>query len=238
MHRTFQCNRCGGHNPSGQAFCSWCGTRFYFNCPNCGAWVNNAYHLCPNCHQDLNWSNPRVETTEKGRSHAVLFSLVATILVFVVAFILIENNSGSGNRPSAALTVSTPAVASPPEATPVRLSPQVPAAYQSAQAQTPYVTPSGQASTLPADASPVTPPAQTPTPYQGSQPQMSNIPPSWQQSINSGATIQEINIPVIPTQTSTTSRTASGPTRSAYLEQLDPGWGHCSGGSCRAAASQ
>jgi hypothetical protein len=37
---------------------------------------------------------------------------------------------------------------------------------------------------------------------------------------------------------STSTSSLSSTSTDSYLKQLDPGWGHCSGGSCRGACGQ
>jgi hypothetical protein len=55
MQQLFQCSRCGAKNYIGQPFCCSCNLQFSYNCPSCGAIVNNTFPNCPNCHLSLAW---------------------------------------------------------------------------------------------------------------------------------------------------------------------------------------
>jgi hypothetical protein len=196
MPVTFQCYTCGGHNAAGQGYCSWCGNRFYYNCPQCGTWVDNNYANCPNCRRELGWGRHATQPKESSKS-AALVTLLATVLLFAVAFILIENNAGPARQ--AYSSGSTPVAASSAGPTQVTLSPQIPGSYQSAPAQIPN---------LPLNSPDIANPA-------------------------TDTAITEISFPTISTTSSRTSNSQYVPVSSSYLQQLWPGWGHCSGGSCR-----
>ncbi len=55
MQQMFPCHRCGAQNLIGQRFCGACGQTFQYNCPSCGAFVDNRYTACPNCNAALYW---------------------------------------------------------------------------------------------------------------------------------------------------------------------------------------
>lgn len=57
MQQTFICQRCGYNNYTGQQFCTGCGEKIQYNCPNCAAVIDPTCSNCPNCHNKLNWPN-------------------------------------------------------------------------------------------------------------------------------------------------------------------------------------
>jgi len=116
MQQTFQCYHCGGYNHVGQVYCTWCGNRFYYNCPHCSAWVDNAYTVCPNCHRELHWSANSAKPL-KNNAPAILVSLLSSVLLIIIAFILLENNSGQ-IRQAPYQSGATPAFAIQPSSSP------------------------------------------------------------------------------------------------------------------------
>lgn len=59
MQEIFLCSTCGAQNLVGQEHCQYCGQRFQYNCPYCGAIVNSTLINCPNCREVLYWPSPR-----------------------------------------------------------------------------------------------------------------------------------------------------------------------------------
>lgn len=55
MQQTFQCQRCGSQNTIGQRYCTGCGNKFIYNCPQCGGVIDPAHKFCPNCRAELGW---------------------------------------------------------------------------------------------------------------------------------------------------------------------------------------
>lgn len=55
MQQMFPCSKCGWQNAIGQRFCTGCGEKFQYNCPQCGSVIDSAFRFCPNCHADLGW---------------------------------------------------------------------------------------------------------------------------------------------------------------------------------------
>lgn len=198
MRNGIQCYQCGGINPAGQGHCSWCGSRFYYSCPHCGAWVDSSYSNCPNCRQALNWSVKSSKTNANKGTSGIIFALTATAILFAAAFILIENNSSPAKQPLYSSS-SSPVSASQPEQSSVTMSFQSGSSTVSPQAQLTY-----------------TPPIISPENDASADP----------------VTIDMI-IPLTPDSSSNITPTVYKPKRSAYLQQIAPNWGRCTGGSCR-----
>lgn len=59
MQEIFLCSTCGAQNIVGQEYCQYCGQRFQYNCPYCGAVVNSTLINCPSCRERLYWPTPR-----------------------------------------------------------------------------------------------------------------------------------------------------------------------------------
>lgn len=59
MQEIFLCSTCGAQNIVGQEHCQYCGQRFQYNCPYCGAVVNSTLINCPSCREGLYWPTPR-----------------------------------------------------------------------------------------------------------------------------------------------------------------------------------
>lgn len=59
MQEIFLCSTCGAQNIVGQEYCQYCGQRFQYSCPYCGAIVNSTLINCPSCRERLYWPTPR-----------------------------------------------------------------------------------------------------------------------------------------------------------------------------------
>ncbi len=59
MQEIFLCSTCGAQNIVGQEYCQYCGQRFQYNCPYCGAVVNSTLINCPGCRERLYWPTLR-----------------------------------------------------------------------------------------------------------------------------------------------------------------------------------
>lgn len=59
MQEIFLCPTCGAQNIVGQEHCQYCGQKFQYNCPYCGAVVNSTLVNCPGCRERLYWPTPR-----------------------------------------------------------------------------------------------------------------------------------------------------------------------------------
>jgi len=224
-NNVFPCFRCGCQNSVGTPFCGHCHQHFYYTCPQCNAWVNNAFVTCPRCFMPLNW--PARETMcgaytgatgyvpgqagfgeernpkKKGALSTILLLLFVGGLL-IIGFDLVTNNSNASPSSSQA----------PVNAMPISNTQQAVNAPPSIKTPAPAVT----LSPLPD----ITP---TPTPT-ATQP---SYPASTQN------TITEFSLPAttVTNVAATSSSSQYTPGQDSYLQQLDPGWGHCSGGSCR-----
>lgn len=59
MQEIFLCPTCSAQNLVGQEYCQYCGQRFQYNCPYCGAVVDATLINCPKCREGLYWPTPR-----------------------------------------------------------------------------------------------------------------------------------------------------------------------------------
>lgn len=59
MQEIFLCPTCGAQNIVGQEHCQYCGQKFQYNCPYCGAVVDSTLINCPGCRERLYWPTPR-----------------------------------------------------------------------------------------------------------------------------------------------------------------------------------
>ena len=63
MQQMLQCYKCGSQNVLGQQFCTVCGERFQYRCPQCSADIKPGSSFCPGCAVELNWGVPQQATT-------------------------------------------------------------------------------------------------------------------------------------------------------------------------------
>jgi hypothetical protein len=226
----FACFRCGAPNVVGTPVCEHCHEHFYYTCPHCNAWVNNMYGTCPRCARALNWPAQEQPTRvynggdtyvqsryvrqsgqaqqKKSPLSTILLSVVG-IGLLIIAFDFFVNGS------SASSASNRPAVnAMPVSTTAVSTAPQTHSSAPSVHTPAPSVT-----------LSPV--PDTTPTP--AASPSYSPV---------SSQNTYEFSLPAATQVNPPATGTPSPTSTDSYLKELDPGWGHCSGGSCRAACSQ
>jgi hypothetical protein len=117
------CCNCGALNVLGERSCACCRMPLYYNCPDCAAFVDNTFPVCPNCGRGLTW--PAAGTyyagqysTGKPSATAALILITCIILLVVTAFGLAINGSNS------VTAVSNPFVITSSKA-PVADTPQV-----------------------------------------------------------------------------------------------------------------
>jgi|GEM_PF-444174 len=234
MQQYFPCHRCGTHNLVGAVSCSFCRQQLYYNCPHCGAWVDNRYHHCPNCSRALNWPKSGGSNYSYGDTlYAPQYSYVVekkgnpwpAILVslFIIGMAaLIITNPGSSNTTKNDITVAT-LQTSQPSSSP-----------SASQAVITASSPNGQPSSASLPASPVTQvPATGNTDYLPSGVTLTTSNGEVfeiQMSTGTGNTSSDSTI----NTTATADSTGYIPKRSAYAQQMFPTWGHCRGGSCQA----
>jgi hypothetical protein len=221
----FACFRCGAQNIVGTPVCGHCHEHFHYTCPHCNIWVNNMYGTCPSCARQLHWPAQAQLTgiydtggtyiqsryrREPGQDQRKK-SPLSTILLSVVGIgLLIIAFDLFVNGSSISASSNHAAVNAMP----------VSSATQTHNASSTIQTPA--AVTL----SPA--PDTTPTPA---------VSPSTN-PVSSSNLAYEFSLPSTTAVNSTSSSSVSSTSTDSYLKQLDPGWGHCSGGSCRAACGQ
>lgn len=55
MPQTLRCYKCGAQNSLGMRFCTVCGERFLYKCPQCSANIEPGSGYCPGCSARLDW---------------------------------------------------------------------------------------------------------------------------------------------------------------------------------------
>lgn len=55
MTQTLQCNKCGTQNKLGLHFCTACGEKFLYRCPQCSTNIEPGDEYCSHCSARLNW---------------------------------------------------------------------------------------------------------------------------------------------------------------------------------------
>jgi len=215
MHSYFRCNNCGTYNSVGAPACIHCYRQLFYNCPRCGAWVDNRYMYCPNCLSLLNWPEVRgLETNSytayntfsgdhNRPTNKMIWAIVlaGVFVIGVIYMILINPTNSDANKLSRTTSSSVPQ----------------PALIQSKPLPTtqPQITISGLTGT------PSTDPA---LPERTAEPS-TTLP-------NSNG--DRIEVEMYPLSVTSTNDNGYVPKTSNYLQQLWPGWGHCSKGSCQA----
>ena len=58
-----QCYKCGSQNVLGKRFCTTCGERFRYKCPQCDADIEPGSRFCSNCAVELNWGQQQQQET-------------------------------------------------------------------------------------------------------------------------------------------------------------------------------
>jgi hypothetical protein len=227
-YQYFLCSRCGTQNVVGTTSCGNCNEHFYYTCPHCNTWVNNTFVTCPNCFKPLNWpaqdltwniyagnttyipgklKSERVgESNNRGALSAILTVLLVAGLLIVGLGILTNNsNSSSASNQAAVSAVSK-------TNTP-----------QTHNTSSPTQTPASAITLSPA---PNTTPTPTPTPA---------VTVTSVATNNTQGTVYEYSLPasIVNAASNTSTSSIYTPASDSYLQQLVPGWGKCSGGSCR-----
>ncbi len=221
-YQHFPCSRCGAPNVLGAPTCYNCYEHLYYTCPHCNAWVNNNFITCPNCYKPLNWPaqerpwdpyagnttyipGQQYGNTGKTNKRSALPAILTVLLVGGLLIIGLDLLTSNSNPSSASSqpSVSTASVSNTPQTHSTSTSTQTPVA----------------AVTL----SPA--PNTTPTP----------APAVTSATVTNLVSLYEYSLPasIVNSASNTNSKPAYTPSADAYLEQLVPGWGHCSGGSCR-----
>ncbi len=112
----FSCYNCGTLNVTGERSCRNCRASLYYNCPYCGAWVDNTISNCPNCRNKLNWPDAGAFTenaysTHESASPAVILLVLSIVLLLITTFSLTLNNSNSATASSnTGVTTTSPAL--------------------------------------------------------------------------------------------------------------------------------
>ena len=72
MPQTLQCYKCGAQNMLGVRFCTICGEKFVYRCPQCGANIDPDSEYCSHCAARLDWGTraeqPANSSLEQDRS--------------------------------------------------------------------------------------------------------------------------------------------------------------------------
>ena len=55
MQQGIQCSKCGFNNPFGSKFCSHCGAKLLYQCPQCNGLLEPGLRFCPACGMALDW---------------------------------------------------------------------------------------------------------------------------------------------------------------------------------------
>ncbi len=216
MSSYFRCNNCGAYNLIGSPTCWQCYQQLFYNCPHCGAWVDNRYSHCPCCFSMLNWPNISKLVTRYYTNHLlertygnsrnkkiIWATMLASILIIGVTYLILSNPVNSN-----AIKLN--------EANALSTSRSYFESGKYAVVNQPQVTVSSLNSTLPAD---------NVEPVQRVEPNTS-LPTSTDDRIE----IEMHSMSISPAPDSA----GYVPKPSNYLQQLWPGWGHCSKGSCQA----
>ena len=221
-YQYFPCSRCGTPNIVGAPACSNCREQLHYTCPHCNAWVNNTFITCPNCVKPLNWpaqvnpwsmyaadtvyvpGNYEYAMAGQPKKKGVLPALLLVILMTGLLVVGLDLLTNNSNS-----LASNQAAAS---AAPVSSTPQIQGTSSSTQAPVSAITLSPAPNTTPTPAAALT---STYTATQGN--------------------VYEFSLPatIVNSASNTSSGSTYTPASSTYLQQLVPGWGHCSGGSCR-----
>ena len=117
MQQTFQCNRCGAQNYTGQSACWNCQVKFPFYCPNCKVPVQNTMVSCPNCRIVLPWPKGQSSQTpsyqnpdneNRGKNPWSIGILVAVFIIIIGGGIVFAaNNVSNSNQSLGNQTAST-----------------------------------------------------------------------------------------------------------------------------------
>jgi uncharacterized membrane protein YvbJ len=62
MPQTLQCYKCGAQNILGMRFCTNCGERFLYKCPQCGTNIEPGFGYCSGCSARLDWGTGTEQT--------------------------------------------------------------------------------------------------------------------------------------------------------------------------------
>ena len=55
MTQILQCHKCGSQNMLGMRFCTICGEKFLYKCPQCGTNIDSLSEYCSLCAAKLDW---------------------------------------------------------------------------------------------------------------------------------------------------------------------------------------
>lgn len=222
-YQYFPCSRCGAQNIVGAPTCGNCYEHLHYTCPHCNAWVNNNFITCPNCYKPLNWpaqerpwdpyagnttyipGNLQYENVAEPNRRGALPAILMVLLVGGLLIVGLDLLTNNSNASSASnqATVS---------AAPVSDTPQTHSTSSSTQTPVSAVTLSPAPNTTPTPAATLT-----------------------SANVADLVSVYEYSLPasIVNTASNTSSGSAYTPSADAYLQQLVPGWGKCSGGSCR-----
>ena len=223
MQQSFGCSRCGAQNVIGAPACSNCSEHLHYTCPHCNAWVNNTFVSCPNCFKPLNW--PAQELPWRVYAGDTVYvpgkfkyarpgepekksPMPAIVMLLLLGGLLIVGldlltNNSNSSAASNQATASAMSVSN---------TPQTHSTASATQTTVAAVTLSPAPNTTPTPVAAVTSP-----------------------SAATLGNVAEFSLPatIVNASSNTSSGSTYTPAASTYLQQLVPGWGHCSGGSCR-----
>jgi hypothetical protein len=72
MTQTLQCNICGTQNKLGLHFCTACGEKFLYRCPQCSTNVEPGVEYCSHCSARLNWGTATEQIIDSTHGQAEL----------------------------------------------------------------------------------------------------------------------------------------------------------------------
>ena len=64
MPQTLQCYKCGAQNVLGVRFCTVCGERFVYKCPQCSTTIDPGSEYCSHCAAKLDWGIGATQQTD------------------------------------------------------------------------------------------------------------------------------------------------------------------------------
>ena len=63
MPQMLQCYKCATQNPLGMRFCTTCGEKFIYKCPQCNYNIEPGCEYCSGCSARLDWGTKTKQTT-------------------------------------------------------------------------------------------------------------------------------------------------------------------------------
>lgn len=64
MPQILQCYKCAAQNPPGMHFCTTCGEKFIYKCPQCSSNIEPDSEYCPGCSARLDWGTKAEQSTD------------------------------------------------------------------------------------------------------------------------------------------------------------------------------